>query len=135
MGELAIVLRTPADQPGTNVMGLIGPVTRDTAPALRDYLQRLLDTAPPPSRQVLLDMSCCTGIDVDGLLALAGAQQAARRHGGALHLTTPPPLIARQIRQHNFGHLLRHPTPEVDEPSSESRERDWGTKQGDPGRQ
>lgn len=124
MGELAILLRAPADQRGTTVIGIVGPVIRDTAPALRDYLRRLLDTAPPPSPQVLLDMSCCTGIDVDGLIALAVAQQAAGHHGGALHLTNAPPLIARQIRRHDFGHLLLHPTPEVDDPSSESRESD-----------
>ncbi|KQY56231.1 hypothetical protein ASD66_01150 [Nocardioides sp. Root151] len=51
-------------------------------------------------------MSCCTGIDVDGLLALAVAQHAARLRSGDLRLTRTPALIARQIRQHNFDHLL-----------------------------
>lgn len=121
MGELAIVLRTPQVERGSSVIGIVGPVNRDTAPALCDYLRRLLDTTPPPSPRVLLDMSCCTGIDVDGMLALAVAQQAGRHHGAALHLTHAPPLLARQIRQHDFGHLL-HPTPAVDEPSGESRQ-------------
>ena len=45
---------------------------------------------------IVLDLSCCTGIDVDGLLALAVAQTAELR-GGDLRLAHTPALIARQI--------------------------------------
>jgi anti-anti-sigma regulatory factor len=97
MSELAIVLRKPPSDHGPTESGICGPITHATTPALRDYLRRLLDTTTPPSPRVLLDISCCIGIDVDGLLALAVAQHAARLRGGDLHLVGAPPLIVRQI--------------------------------------
>lgn len=104
MGELAIVLRKPPSD-GSARLGIAGPLTHATTPVLRDYLRRLMDTTAGRPRFVL-DMSCCTGIDVDGLLALAVAQHAAELRAGDLRLTHTPALIARQILQHNFEHLL-----------------------------
>lgn len=105
MSELAIVLRNPPDEDGSARLGIAGPLTHATTPVLRDYLRRLMDTTTgPPS--ILLDMSWCTGIDVNGLLALAVAQHAAGLRGGDLRLTRTPALIARLVRQHNFEHLL-----------------------------
>jgi anti-anti-sigma regulatory factor len=74
-------------------------LTQATTPVLRDYLRRLMDTTGRPS--ILLDMSWCTGIDVDGLRALAVAQHAAGLRGGDLRLNRTPALIARLARQHN----------------------------------
>lgn len=109
MAELAIVLgRPPGDHEPTE-LGIVGRLTHATTPALRDYLRRFLDTTTTRGARVLLDMSCCTHIDVDGLLALAVAQQAAQMGGGDLRLVRTPPLIARQVRQHNFEHLLLDP--------------------------
>jgi anti-anti-sigma regulatory factor len=107
MGELAIVLRNPPGD-GPTGLGIAGPLTHATAPVLRDYLRRLMDTTTG-APCIMLDMSCCTGIDVDGLLALAVAQHAARLRGGDLRLTHTPALVARQIRQHTFDHLLDDP--------------------------
>lgn len=109
MGELAIVLRNPPGDDGSTGLGIAGPLTRATTPVLRDYLRRLMDTTTGRPR-ILLDMSCCTSIDVDGLLALAVAQHAARLRGGDLRLAHTRALVARQIRQHNFGHLLHDST-------------------------
>ena len=106
MGELAIVLRKPPSGHAPTELGICGPITHTTTPALRDYLRGLLDTTPTPCPRVRLNMSCCTSIDVDGLLALAVAQQAADVRGGDLHLVQVPPLIDHYIRQHNFDSLL-----------------------------
>ena len=59
-----------------------------------------------------LNLSGCTSINVDGMLALSVAQQAARSRGGDLHLVDVPLPIERQLRQHNFDDLLssRRPT-------------------------
>lgn len=105
MAELAIVLRKPSGDDGWTRLGVVGPLSHATTPVLRDHLRRLMDTMPEGT-MVVLDMSCCTGIDVDGLLSLAVAQHAAELRGGDLRLTHTPALIARLIRQHNFEHLL-----------------------------
>jgi anti-anti-sigma regulatory factor len=105
MGELAIVLRNPPSDDGSTRLGIAGPLTQATTPILRDHLRRLMDTTAGRP-WIVLDMSCCTDIDVDGLLALAVAQHAAQLRGGDLRLTHTPALIARQILQHNFEHLL-----------------------------
>lgn len=104
MGELAILLRDPPGHDGSTWLGIIGPLTHATSAVLRDYLRRVLDTTVQP--WIVLDMSCCTGIDMGGLLALDVAQHAARLRRGDLRLTATPALIARQIQQHNFEHLL-----------------------------
>lgn len=109
MGELAIVLRNPPGDDGSTGLGIAGPVTHATTPVLRDYLRRLMDTTAERP-WIVLDMSCCTGIDVDGLLALAVAQHAAQLRGGDLRLAHTPALVARQIVQHNFEHLLHDST-------------------------
>lgn len=109
MGELAIVLRKPPSDDGSTRLGIAGPLTHATTPVLRDYLPRLMDTTVGRPR-IVLDMSCSTAIDVDGLLALAVAQHAAELRGGDLRLTHTPALIVRQILQHNFDHLLHDST-------------------------
>lgn len=109
MGELAILLRNPPSDDDPTRLGIAGPLTHVTTPILRDYLRRLMDTTAGRPR-IVLDMSCCTGIDVDGLLALAVAQHAAELRGGDLRLTHTPALIARQVLQHNFERLLHDST-------------------------
>jgi ABC-type transporter Mla MlaB component len=119
MGELAILLRTPSGDNGSTdsgptELGICGPLTRATTPALRDYLRQLLiqphEASGPGGARVRLDMSCCTNIDLDGLLALAVAQHAAQLRGGDLHLVRVPPLVDHYVRQHNFDHLLTDPS-------------------------
>lgn len=105
MGEIAIVLHNPPGDNGVTMLGIAGPLSHATTPVLRDHLRRLMDTTPG-APMITLDLSCCVGIDVDGLLALAVAQHAAQLRGGDLRLTNAPALIARQIRQHHFENLL-----------------------------
>lgn len=82
MGELGIILQETLGEERSATLGITGPLTHATALLLRDHLRRLMDTTSGPP-EVLLDMSCCTDIDVDELLALAVAQHAASLRGGA----------------------------------------------------
>jgi anti-anti-sigma regulatory factor len=107
VGEFAIVSRQSGAPDGATETGVVGPITQATTPALRDYLRRVIESAPCPCLR--LDLSCCTGINVDGMLALSVAQHAARSRGVDLRLVDVPPLIARQLRQHNFDDLLADP--------------------------
>lgn len=127
MGELAIVLhRTPGDHEPTE-LGIVGPLTHVTTPALLDYLRHLLDTTTTRGAGILLDMTCCTHLDVDGLRAVASSQQAARMSGEDLHLVRTPPLIARQVRQQHFERLLLDPAADEEgwsrAPDAQSRDR------------
>jgi anti-anti-sigma regulatory factor len=107
--EFAITVRDHPSSEGGAELGIVGPITHATTPALRDALFRVLHTGAPSCPRLRLNLSCCTSIDVDGLLALAVAQQVARTRSGDLHLVDVPPLIARQLRQHNFDDLLLDP--------------------------
>jgi anti-anti-sigma regulatory factor len=111
MDELIIRVRHRDEEGVTNrttSLELIGPLARGTAQLLRDHLRHVINQdAPDPCPLLLLDMSHCTYVDVDGLLALAVARTAARSRGGDLHLTQLPPLIERQVRQHNLEELIQ----------------------------
>jgi anti-anti-sigma regulatory factor len=118
MGELAITCR-PQSAPDEPIeICVAGPITRTTTPALRDHLRRHIATAQSPSptpssgSRFRLNLSNCTSINVDGMLALSVAQNAARSRGADLHLVDVPLPIARQLRQHNFDDLLLEPTPD-----------------------
>lgn len=105
MGELAIVCNhTLAATDGPVEIGVIGPIGQATTRNLRDYLRLVIEASG--ARGLRLDLSCCTSINVDGMLALSVAQHAARSQGGDLRLVDVPPLIELQFRQHNLEHLL-----------------------------
>jgi ABC-type transporter Mla MlaB component len=107
VSELAIVVRTEPHPDGAADLGVVGPITHETAFALRDAVSGVMHTDPSgPCPRLRLDLSCCTNVDVDGLLALAVSQQAARDLGGDLYIDQVPPLVERQVRQHNFDILL-----------------------------
>ena len=109
MGELAIVCRQlVAASDGSTEIGIVGPITHATTPSLRDHLRLVIGASPSP--RLRLDLSCCTNIDVDGMLALSVAQNAARARGGDLHLVDVPPLIERQLRNQDFDDLILDPT-------------------------
>jgi anti-anti-sigma regulatory factor len=108
MGELAIVGRDTVAPDGSTEICVVGPITHTTTPALRDHLRRVIEASAFP--RLRLDLSCCTSINVDGMLALSVAQHAARSRGADLRLVDVPPLIERQLRQHNFDDLLLDPT-------------------------
>ena len=113
MSEFGILVRDAVPKPdGTMEIGVVGPITQATTPALRRLLLRLIDAGPHPPVRLRLDLTCCSAINVDGMLALSVAQEAARVRGGDLLLVQVPPLIARQLRQHNFDGLVRDATTE-----------------------
>jgi anti-anti-sigma regulatory factor len=107
MAEFAIVFRGDPGRAGTATeIGIAGPLTHVTAPALRDYLRRALtgDQNQPP--HLGIDLSCCTGLDVDGMSTLAAAQATARSRGGDLSLVAVPPLLTHRLRQHGYNDLV-----------------------------
>ena len=112
MSEFALVSRHPDALDGSTEIRVVGPITRTTTPALRDYLRSVIAAGPTPfpCHRVRLDLSRCTNISVDGMLALSVAQHAARSRGGDLHLVRVPLPIERQLRQHNFDDLMLDPT-------------------------
>jgi anti-anti-sigma regulatory factor len=114
VSELAVTCRPQGGSDEPLDICVAGPITRTTTPALRDHLRRLIATRPSPSSgsRLRLNLSGCTSINVDGMLALSVAQQAARSRGGDLHLVDVPVPIERQLRQHNFDDLLLQPTPD-----------------------
>ena len=108
MGELAIVCRhLGAASDGSTELGVVGPVTHATTPPLRDHLRLVIGASTSP--RLRLNLSCCTNIDLDGMVALSAARQVARDCGGDLHLVNVPPLIERQLRHHDFEDLIRDP--------------------------
>jgi len=110
MSELAIVARTDPVSDGSADIGIVGPITHATASALREAVRGAIHVdSARPCPWLRLDLTCCTNVDIDGLLALAVAQQAARAQGGDLYLEHVPALIERQVRQHHFESLLHDP--------------------------
>ena len=89
-------------------IGIFGPITHATSAELRNHLRLVIEASASP--RLRLDLTCCTSINVDGMLALSIAQHAALRRGGDLRLMNVPPAIERQLRQHNFDDLLLDPT-------------------------
>jgi len=111
VSELAIIVRTDPVPDAAAELGIVGPITHASAPALREAVRGIIHADPSrPCPQLRLDLTCCTNVDVDGLLALAVSQQVARGHGGDLYLENVPPLIERQVRQHHFDSLLHDPS-------------------------
>jgi len=111
MGEFALAFRHPVAAPdGSTQIGIIGPITHNTSAELRNHLRLIIEVSSSP--RLLLDLTCCTSINVDGMLCLSVAQHAAHNRGGDLRLVNVPRSIERQLRQHNFDDLLLDPTPD-----------------------
>jgi ABC-type transporter Mla MlaB component len=92
---------------GTNptVITVIGPLTAATTASLHEQVRRSLDHTTEDTT-LLLDLSCCTNIDLDGLFGLDVVHQHASQRGISLQLIHVPALINRLLRQHNFDHLM-----------------------------
>jgi anti-anti-sigma regulatory factor len=104
MGELGFVVHNLPTVGDVTTLGVVGPITSATTHALRDAVRTAIRACP--NLHLRLDLCCCTSVDLDGLFALAVAQQDARAHGGDLYLLNVPPLVAHQLQQHNFDGLL-----------------------------
>lgn len=81
-------------------IGLVGPIRRGSAHLLRGLVE------PHRCRTVQLDLAQCSGVDLDGMLALATAHQVTAASGGGLVLCRVPPSIADYLRDHHMEHLL-----------------------------
>lgn len=110
MTEIAIIVQSDPTDDDVD-LGVVGPITHATASTLRDAVRKVVHADPSrPCPRLRLDLTCCTNVDLDGLLGLAVSQQVARSYGGDLFLEHVPPQIERQVRQHNFDSLLHSPS-------------------------
>lgn len=113
---VSVLNQATAGRPDTPLtLGVTGPITHRTTLGVRDALREIGGSASRRWPTVHLDLTCCTEVDVDGMLALKVSQEEARRHGGDLRLVAVPPLVARQLRQHNFDGLLLRQQGDPDE--------------------
>lgn len=79
---------------------LLGPVNHHTTKTLRTYLR------PLAGRHVQLNLTNCTGVDLDGAFALDVLHAETDAKGGSITLAHVPALIAHYLRDHHMGHLL-----------------------------
>lgn len=97
----------------TLVLSLTGPLDHTTAPEVRNHLRELISTEQP-CPHLILDLSGCTGIDIQGLLAVSVPRQAARGRGGDLHLSDLPHVLRRHLQQLGFLQLIAQDVPNID---------------------
>lgn len=100
-----------AERGDVSVLRLYGPLNAATAGDLHAML------TPFRGRSVLLDLTECPSLDLDGLLALAAFYDHTREAGGAMHLDPVPPPLARYLLEHHMGYLLAPASPGAPEPS------------------
>ncbi|MGB3761843.1 MAG: STAS domain-containing protein [Ornithinimicrobium sp.] len=92
------------------LIGLVGPMTRGSTSTLRALL------SPHWDRSIELDLARCTGIDLDGALALAAAEQAMVARGGHLRLRQVSASVQEYLRAHHLEHLLADTQPATNQP-------------------
>ena len=84
MKEIAII-RGQTHREGNDdvslVLDVVGPITHQTALALRDVLRDIDPPSPASHLELHLDLTRCPQIDVDGLLALNHARGGPRVTG------------------------------------------------------
>ena len=84
---------------------VIGALDLRTADEIRSRIVEMIPTAGTPPA-VVVDLKCCTNVDITGLTALADARTAARDRGGDLHLEGVPPLVEHLIHTHRLAGRL-----------------------------
>ena len=106
MGDLYLCTQA---RPDAVDIDLVGALTSRTAAQVRAALS--------PYRSMLsrLRLRGCTGIDLDGVVALLAAEMEAREAGGEIQLLEVPPLIERYLHHHHGAHLLARPRLPEDE--------------------
>ena len=87
------------------LLRLYGPITHTTVESLRTMLE------PFCGRRVLVDLSQCMSVDLDGLLALSAFHRRTGEAGGSLLIDSAPPLIAHYVRDHRMDYLLAPAAP------------------------
>ncbi len=85
---MAVSCRT---EPGCLVVALSGSLDAASAPALREYLLRIVHQC---DGRLVLDLSAVSYADVSGLTAVVGTGRRARLLGGWLRLASPAPVVA-----------------------------------------
>jgi anti-anti-sigma factor len=80
---------------GFLIVALSGVLDVKSAPALRDYLLRLLR---PAASQLIIDLSAVSEADSRGLAVLVGTERRARLLGGFLRLVAPKSAVNAALR-------------------------------------
>jgi anti-sigma B factor antagonist len=80
---------------GCLVVALSGALDVTSAPALREYLLRLLRRA---ASNLIIDLSAVDEADSRGLAVLVGTERRARLLGGFLRLVAPKPAVNAALR-------------------------------------
>lgn len=103
--RLAAGGRVPAEVPGMNVscravgdcliVALSGVLDATSAPALREFLLRVLR---PAASQLIIDLSAVSDADSRGLAVLIGTERRARLLGGFLRLVVPKSAVNAALK-------------------------------------
>jgi anti-sigma B factor antagonist len=91
-------------------LAVVGEIDLVTAPQLRDAVNQLLTTVPPP-RQIRVDLSAVRFMDSSGITALLAARAGARSAGSRLLVSSAAPAPARVIHLTGLTPLLIEPEP------------------------
>jgi anti-sigma B factor antagonist len=78
-------------EPGHVAVSLSGSLDAASAPALREYLLRIVHQC---DGRLVLDLSAVSYADVSGLTAVVGTGRRARLLGGWLRVVSPAPMVA-----------------------------------------
>ncbi len=81
-------------EPGYLVVCLSGSLDGASAPALREYLLRIVHQC---DGRLVLDLAAVGYADVSGLTAVVGTGRRARLLGGWLRVAAPAPMVANVL--------------------------------------
>ncbi|HET6355474.1 STAS domain-containing protein [Streptomyces sp.] len=91
------------DRGSRSLLTLAGEIDFDTAPLVRESLEKCLSGG---IRTIDVDLTTLTFCDCSGLNAFLHASQQTATAGGSLQLHYPPPLVARLVDLTGSGFLL-----------------------------
>ena len=99
----ALTASSVATSDGTRWITLAGALDLASAPWLTEEWGR---AAACPTRAIVLDLSELTFLDCAGLRAVTNFADGARAAGWRLRIVSPPPQIARLLREVDTGNVL-----------------------------
>lgn len=96
LGEVPGVDAACHVEAGCHVVTLSGVLNVTNAPALREFLLRLLR---PAASRLIIDLSAVSKADAGGLAVLVGTERRARLLDGFLRLAAPVPAVAGALTE------------------------------------
>jgi hypothetical protein len=80
-------------------VSLIGRLDQHTAAAFTTSLCAMLPTGDQPATDLVLNLRCCTAMDVDSVTALENVRHVVMNTGGSLRLEDVPPLLEHLLTE------------------------------------